>query len=252
MKDSIEIRKQRANQRAEFAGKLFGGIAANYGWPARMFSFGQYDRWHGRLVEAAGDLSGKRVLDLCTGTGFVARRMVRGDPGVQVVGVDLSPDMLSVARRNLRLHMESGQVSLLQGDAQRLPFADESFDVVVFTYLLRYVEDVPSTIGGLARLVRSGGTMVSLEFGAPERMGAKQLWKLYTRVVMPAGTFLISPGWRRVGAFLGPSISRLYREYPLERQKRLWEESGIRDVRMTRLSLGGAVIIKGTKANGGA
>ncbi|MBM3925897.1 MAG: methyltransferase domain-containing protein, partial [SAR202 cluster bacterium] len=131
-----------------------------------------------------------------------------------------------------------GQVTLALADAQKPPFAEESFEVVVFTYLLRYVEDVPSTIKGLARLVRPGGMMASLEFGVPQGLGAKQLWMLYTRVVMPAG------------AFLGGSISGLYREYPMEQQKRLWEEAGIRDVKVTRLSFGGAVIIKGRKADG--
>ncbi|MBM3925859.1 MAG: methyltransferase domain-containing protein, partial [SAR202 cluster bacterium] len=73
-----------------------------------MFSFGQYDRWHKRLVLELGDLSGKRVLDLCTGTGMVAQRMARGCSEVEVVAADLSAAMLAEAKENLAFEIAKG------------------------------------------------------------------------------------------------------------------------------------------------
>jgi demethylmenaquinone methyltransferase/2-methoxy-6-polyprenyl-1,4-benzoquinol methylase len=250
MNDKVDTKGQREVQETDFARELFGDIASNYGWPAQVFSFGQYDRWHKRLAREVGDLSGKRVLDMCTGTGMTARRMLKTHPEAEVVAADLSPAMLEKARLNLRMEIDGGQVSFVQADAQRPPFAAESFDALVFTYLLRYVEDVPSTIAGLARLVRPGGIMASLEFGVPRNPGLKGLWTLYTRGVMPGGMYFMSRGWRRVGGFLGRSINDLYNRFPLERQKEIWEEVGIREVLVTPLSLGGAVIISGRKADG--
>ena len=77
------------------------------------------------------------------------------------------------------------------------------------------------------------------------------LWLLHTRVVMPLGTRLLSPGWRDVASFLGPSISNFYRQYPLDDIDSMWRRAGIGKVRSRALSLGGAVVTWGEKeANG--
>jgi demethylmenaquinone methyltransferase/2-methoxy-6-polyprenyl-1,4-benzoquinol methylase len=140
-----------------------------------------------------------------------------------------------------------GRIELVEGAAERLPFADASFAALTFTYLLRYVEDPAATLAGLVRVVRPGGTIASLEFGIAPGLW-RPAWELYVRVGLPVLGRVISPGWHEVGRFLGPSIRGFYARYPLERVLELWREAGVRDVRHRRLSLGGGVVIWGRRA----
>jgi len=229
-----------------FARQLFDGVAEDYHRPARAFSFWQYGKWHRFLLSRLGDPTHKRVLDMSTGTGLIASGLAsRWD--AQVVGVDLSPNMLAHGLARIKGEHLKGSVSLVLGQAEAPPFGDESFDAVIFSYLLRYVDDVPSTLSGLARLVKPGGLMVSLEFGVPSAPWLKLPWLAYTHWLMPLAMYPISPGWRRVGGFLGPSIHRFYAQYPLSRQVDLWNAAGLRGVETRSLSLGGAVVMWGTK-----
>jgi demethylmenaquinone methyltransferase/2-methoxy-6-polyprenyl-1,4-benzoquinol methylase len=161
--------------------------------------------------------------------------------GCSVVGVDQSPEMLREAQRRV-----PAQVRLVDGRAESLPFDDETFDALTFTYLLRYVDDPGATLRELARVVRRGGVVAGLEFAVPRRPW-RPLWELYVRAGLPAAGRLIAPGWHEVGRFLGGSIREHWRRYPLERQLELWREAGIADVRHRRLSLGGGIVVWGSR-----
>ena len=227
------------------ARQLFNGIARNYEGPAQVFSFGQYLRWRRFLVSRLELTPGARVLDVCTGTGGVAVAMARAAP-CRVVGLDLSDGMLQVAQGRLEREGLAAKVALVQGRAEGLPFDDASFDAVVFTFLLRYVERPPEVVRDLARVLKAGGQMASLEFHAPP-WPVRPLWWLHTRVSFRLGMMFLSPGWREVGAFLGPSISRYYARHTLVDHERWWREAGVPDVQMKTLSLGGAVVMWGRK-----
>jgi demethylmenaquinone methyltransferase/2-methoxy-6-polyprenyl-1,4-benzoquinol methylase len=203
------------------------------------------------MVDAVGARSGERVLDVATGTGLVARELVRRY-GCRVVGLDQSEEMLSGARQRLEADPDlAAHVELVRGEAEALPFADGEFDHLTFTYLLRYVDDPGATLAELARVVRPGGRIASLEFGLPDPPLWRPLWRLYTRTLLPAAGFALGGReWWRVGRFLGPSIETLYRRLPLDRQLDLWREAGIGDVRARRMSLGGGVVIWGTRDGG--
>ena len=225
---------------AETPRRLFTPIAANYDRPAQLLGLLQYRRWHDFLLSRLDLPPRARVLDMATGTGALALRLARHD-GLRVTGADITrPMLLQAATR------ANGRLDLVECTAEASPFADGAFDAVVFSYLLRYVADVPATLAGLARLVRPGGTMASLDFAVP-RGGWYPLWRLYTAVGLPLGGALLSPAWRRVAAFLGPSIRGFYRRWPEERLLRLWRECGFPDARARRLSLGGAIVTWGTK-----
>ena len=236
----------RPVHRNRFALRLFDGVAESYEWPARAYSLFQYDLWHRHLVSRLTLTPEARVLDVCTGTALVATRIARR-AGCDVVGLDLSGPMLSRARRRLDAEGVASSVGLVRGRAECLPFADDSFDAVVFTFLLRYVDDVQGTLFELSRVLRPGGQLASLEFYVPESPPVRALWLLHTRIVMPATTRLLSEGWREVGSFLGPSISSFYREHTLDDLTRMWGQAGVGDVQTNALSLGGAVVMWGRK-----
>jgi demethylmenaquinone methyltransferase / 2-methoxy-6-polyprenyl-1,4-benzoquinol methylase len=220
---------------------LFAPLGPTYDRYAALLSFGQDPRWRRFLVSRIDARRGDTVLDVATGTGAVARELIRYK-GCSVVGLDQSPEMLAEARRRL-----GEDVRLVEGSAERLPFDDASFDGLTFTYLLRYVADPPATLRELARVVRPGGSIASLEFAVPRGLW-RPLWELHVRAVLPAAGRMISPGWHRVGDFLGGSIREFARQWPEERLVAAWREAGIGDVRARRLSLGGGMVVWGRRA----
>ena len=203
-----------------------------------MLSFGQDPLWRRFLVSRLPRDHG-HVLDVATGTGLVAAELVRR--GFRVTGVDQSPEMLAGARRRF-----GGSVELVEAAAESLPVPDDAFDHLTFTYLLRYVGDPGATLVELARVVRPGGVVASLEFGVPRGV-ARPAWELYVRAGLPLAGRVLRNGWREVGDFLGGSIRSFWDAFPPERQLEVWGAAGIRDVQVRRLSLGGGVVTWGRR-----
>jgi len=226
--------------RTEHAKALFAPLGPTYERYAALLSFGQDPRWRRFLVSRIESGPGDTVLDVATGTGAVARELLR-QKRCRVVGVDQSPEMLAEAKRRI-----GGDIEVVEASAERLPFADASFDALTFTYLLRYVDDPPATLRELARVVRPGGTVAGLEFGVPH--GAwRPLWELWVRGGLPAAGAVIGGGWHEVGSFLGPSIRGFYDRWPVGRLVEAWRGAGIDGVQVRRLSLGGGIVTWGRK-----
>jgi demethylmenaquinone methyltransferase/2-methoxy-6-polyprenyl-1,4-benzoquinol methylase len=228
------------------AQSLFAPLGPTYDRYARVLSFGQDPRWRSFLVsrvEAAPDQS---VLDVASGTGAVAIELARRY-GCSVVGIDQSAEMLAAGRRRVAAAGVGGLVRLEQGRAESLPFEDESFDAVTFTYLLRYVDDPATTLRELARVLRPGGRLASLEFFVPPNPVARTAWELYVRAGLPLAGSIVSPAWGRVGRFLGPSIRGFYERVPLPMLLGLWRAAGIGKPRFRPLSLGGGIVVWGDR-----
>jgi len=224
--------------------ELFSGLPRRYDALSAAFSFGQDPRWRRELARLLAPARGARVLDVATGTGLVAAELLaRYD--VSIVAVDQSEEMLAAARR--RFDARTTQVELVQAQAEALPFASASFDAVSFTYLLRYVDDPAATMRELARVLRPGGRIASLEFGVPSSPPARAAWRVYTAVGLPLLGRAVSREWYEVGRFLGPSIREFYARNPLEAIAGIWREAGLSDVVVRRMSLGGGVVMAATR-----
>jgi demethylmenaquinone methyltransferase/2-methoxy-6-polyprenyl-1,4-benzoquinol methylase len=234
-------------ERTRQARSLFAGIASEYDRMGSVLSMGQDPRWRRFLVSRVTAIPGSWVLDVATGTGLVARELARKN--LRVVGVDQSPAMMRRAGPSIRSEGLDDRVRLTLGQAQALPFADEAFDAVTFTYLLRYVDDPGATLRELARVLRPGGVLAGLEFHVPQDPWLHAGWYAYTRGVMPLIGGAVSNAWYRTGRFLGPSITEFYRRYPLAEQVRQWQEAGVRRIRSKQLSFGAAVVVWGIKEN---
>lgn len=235
------------SERKQHALELFRGLPRSYDAAGAALSFGQDPRWRRRMVSRVGAGPEDRVLDVATGTGLVAAALV-GRYGCRVVGLDQSDAMLDGARaRAGRNPALASRVEIVQGEAEHLPFPDAEFDHLTFTYLLRYVDDAAATLAELARVVRPGGRIASLEFMVPPNTLARVLWRGYVRFGLPVLGRVISADWGAAGQFLGPSIAGLYERLPLERQLDLWRDAGIESVRAEIMSFGGGVVIWGTR-----
>lgn len=222
---------------------VFTPIARDYDRPALVLSLFRYRAWHRYLLSRLRLAPGSRVLDVATGTGALALDLLKR-PGIEVVGCDVTRAMLRGAQD--RSMASAVDLDLVECTAEAPPFRDGTFDALTFAYLLRYVDDVPGTLAALARLLKPGGVMASLDFAVP-RGAWHPLWLLYTGVVLPAAGRLYSREWQSVGAFLGPNIRDFYRRWPEEQLIAAWRDAGFRKVRARRLTLGGAIVIHGTR-----
>ncbi len=238
--------EQAASPRTQAARELFAPLGPTYDRYARLLSLGQDPRWRRFLVERIEAGPADLVLDVATGTGAVAIELVRRT-GCSVVGIDPSTEMLDEARRQIKLARATRDIRLVEGRAEELPFDNGVFDALTVTYLLRYVDDPGATLVELARVVRSGGTVASLEFGLPPAPLPRAAWELYTGVGLPVAGLAIGKGWHEVGEFLRGSIRDFYARLPLDRQLALWREAGVEDIRVRRLSLGGGIVIWGRR-----
>jgi demethylmenaquinone methyltransferase/2-methoxy-6-polyprenyl-1,4-benzoquinol methylase len=228
------------------ARELFAPLGPTYDRYAALLSFGQDPRWRRFLVSRVEAGPGDRVLDVATGTAAVALELVRRH-GCAVVGVDQSPEMLAEGRARVERAGLAGQIELVEGRAEELPFGEAEFDALTLTYLLRYVEDPAATLAELARVVKPGGTIASLEFGVPAGALPRAAWNLYVDVGLPLAGGLVSPAWREVGSFLGPSIRGFYERHPVPELLELWRRAGIEQIRGRRLSFGGGIVIWGRR-----
>jgi demethylmenaquinone methyltransferase / 2-methoxy-6-polyprenyl-1,4-benzoquinol methylase len=249
-----------------FARELFAPLPARYDRLAEILSFGQNGRWRSAMVGRVLPVDGV-VLDVASGTAGVALQLaapsvsVSASPngaqgaaggGARVVGVDLTEEMLREGHRRVAAAGMAERVGLVAGRAEQLPFPDGYFDALTFTYLLRYVKDPQATLAELARVLKPGGTMASLEFYLPTGALWRPAWWAYTRMVLPAGGFLLGgPEWFRVGRFLGPNIAAHYRRYPVSWTVEAWQKAGLTDVGTRVMSLGGGLVMWGTRGQGG-
>lgn len=233
-----------------FAIELFSGLPQRYDALAEVLSFGQNARWRRELVSHLSIHHPRSILDVATGTAGVAIALAAATDA-RITGVDISDAMLQRGRQRVERSRLSGRIGLEQARAEALPFRPESFDAVSFTYLLRYVTDPAATLVELARVLRSGGHMASLDFYVPPNLGWRASWRAYTRTLLPAaGLLLGGRAWWDVGRFLGPNIEGFYGRWPLHRIAESWKAAGMVDVEWREMSVGGGLVMWGTK--GGA
>jgi len=238
-----------ASSRKRHALQLFTGLPGWYGSMGALLSFGQDPRWRRALVRGVAP-GGERVLDVAAGTGLVTAELIRRG-AAHVTGLDQSEAMLDGARARVRRDPALRErVELVRGEAERLPFEDGAFDVLTFTYLLRYVDDRAGTMRELARVLSPGGRIGMLEFGVPSQPVLRGLWRVHTRVGLPLLGRLVSRAWFDVGRFLGPNIEQFHAaESDLAA---LWRAAGFTDIRVRNMSFGAGLVMWGVKTSGPA
>ncbi|MGH7639408.1 MAG: bifunctional demethylmenaquinone methyltransferase/2-methoxy-6-polyprenyl-1,4-benzoquinol methylase UbiE [Candidatus Dormibacteria bacterium] len=212
----------------ELVAAMFSQLAPRYDLLNSLLSLGQDRRWRRRAAQLTRCRPGDRVLDVCTGTGALAR-LLRDRVGSrgEVIGVDLTESMLERARERVP------GVTFIRADAERLPFADSSFSAATMAFGLRNIHDRPQALRELARVLRPGGRAVILEFSQVQPWLAP-VYAGYSRLGIPAIARLIL-GRDSAYRYLTQSISAFARR---EEVSRWLLEAGLGRVRQHRMALG--------------
>lgn len=245
MKIGPHVIRTYRNSPNEFSQELFEDLPERYNIIAELLSFGQDLRWRSAMVDRVAGSRPGLILDVACGPGAVTRRLAKKTTA-HIVGLDLSEAMLARGQVDIVHAGIDERVSLVRARGEELPFPDATFDALTFTYLLRYVSDPAETLRELARVVKPGGPVASLEFCVPSQWWWRIAWWNYTRLLLPLGGLILGGRpWFDAGRFLGPSISRHYRHYSLEWTREAWRRAGIDHVEVRTMSLGGGVVISG-------
>jgi demethylmenaquinone methyltransferase / 2-methoxy-6-polyprenyl-1,4-benzoquinol methylase len=242
--------ERTATDPSRFAQDLFRPLPRRYDVLEELLSLGQNRRWRREMIAHVDNGDPSAILDVATGTAGVALALTRRT-SAQITGIDITDAMLRRGHERVARVGAADRVRLVVGQAERLPFPDGSFDALTFTYLLRYVADPAATLRELARVLKPGAAMASLEFSVPATRFWWSWWWLYTRGVLPvAGYVTGGREWSRVGRFLGPNISAHYDRYPVAWTIAAWKNAGLANIGVRSMSLGGGLVMWARKPEG--
>jgi demethylmenaquinone methyltransferase/2-methoxy-6-polyprenyl-1,4-benzoquinol methylase len=167
---------------------MFDAIARRYDALNHLLSAGLDRRWRRRAIAALAFTGRERVLDLCTGTGDLAIAAVTGPVPARardVIGVDFAGEMLRLAHRKIRAAGLADRIRVVRGDAAAIPLPDGSVDVAMVAFGIRNVADPERGCAELRRVLRRGGRLAVLEFGAPRIPGIRALYLAYFKYLLP-------------------------------------------------------------------
>ncbi len=228
-----------AEEKRVYTLNLFARIASRYEFINQVMSLGQVKSWRRAAAEEACVPPGGWVLDVATGEGGLARALLRRWPGVNVVGVDFSREMLTMGRA----HSVGWPIRWTEGDALRIPFPDDSFDAAVNAFMLRNVTDVQVTLAEQVRVVRPGGRVVCLEMTWPRHPLFRPLFHVYFGGIVPVLGWILT-GHLDAYRYLPRSVQVFL---PPEGLAATMEAVGLRQVRYQFLTMGTVTLHVGVK-----
>ena len=224
--------------------QMFGEIAPRYDALNHLLSLGIDRYWRWRTVRLAPPEGAAPILDLCTGTGDLALAYHKAAAGqAEIVGADFTHEMLVIARQK-GARLGSSAPRFLEADAQRLPFADNQFQLVSVAFGLRNVADTDQGLREMARVCRPGGRVVVLEFSLPEWQPLRFLYGWYFRNVLPRIGQALARNRQGAYNYLPQSVTEFPQGRALaERMK----SAGLAEVRFWPFSFGVATLYVGRK-----
>jgi len=170
--------KQRNNA------EMFDQIAGTYDFLNHLLSFNIDRRWRRKAVRTLRDLRPRRILDVATGTADLALAAMKLDPD-EIIGVDVSPKMLEIARQKVKKRNLADKIRLLEAPCENLPFEPERFDAAMVAFGVRNFDDPQKGLSELYRVLRAGGRLVVLEFSLPRNRLMLSLYRFYFHRLLP-------------------------------------------------------------------
>ena len=166
-------------------GKMFDNIATYYDFLNRLLSLRMDVLWRRKAIGMIKDKQAKTILDIATGTADLTIEINRQLKPTQIIGMDLSNEMLAVGRKKIAKKGLSDLIRLDQGDSENLQYEDHTFDVATAAFGVRNFEDLRAGLKEINRVLKKNGQIVVLEFSRPTIFPFKQLFNLYFKYVLP-------------------------------------------------------------------
>ncbi|MFY4775975.1 demethylmenaquinone methyltransferase [Metabacillus sp. RGM 3146] len=222
---------------------VFEKISGQYDQMNSVISFKRHIAWRKETMKRMKVQKGDKALDVCCGTGdwTLALAEAAGDNG-RVIGLDFSSNMLSVAKKKVA-ESKFSHIELIQGNAMKLPFEDNTFDFVTIGFGLRNVPDYMTVLKEMTRVVKPGGKVVCLETSQPTMPGFRQAYLLYFRYIMPLFGKIFAKSFNEY-SWLQESA----RDFPDSKKlARMFEEAGLAEVEVKPFTGGVAAMHLGYK-----
>ncbi|MBI2866987.1 MAG: bifunctional demethylmenaquinone methyltransferase/2-methoxy-6-polyprenyl-1,4-benzoquinol methylase UbiE [Chloroflexi bacterium] len=240
----MKQRQLEGEAKATYVASMFARIARRYDLLNTVMTGGRHRAWKRLTVDIALANSTGPALDIATGTGDLALELARRRGVRPVVGLDIVPDMLAIAQAKARPRRRSRNMAWVQGDALCLPFPDDTFACAVCGFSLRNVTDIQQALTEMARVVRPGGRVVSLEL-TPLRKGrlSSRVVRFYFHRIVPVlGTILA--GDHEAYTYLPNSVERFPSAHNL---REMYDKAGLTAVGYRKVGLGVVAVHWGTK-----
>jgi demethylmenaquinone methyltransferase/2-methoxy-6-polyprenyl-1,4-benzoquinol methylase len=173
-----EAKKQQVSQ-------MFNRIAPYYDFLNRFLSLGIDTIWRKRAIKLLDNHKAKVILDVATGTADVALEAAKQLNAEQIIGVDISNEMLEIGRTKVKKRGLDTLITLEEGDSENLPFEDNTFDAITVAFGVRNFENLENGLREMYRVTKPGGKVVILEFSQPTTFPFKQLYNFYFRNILP-------------------------------------------------------------------
>lgn len=223
--------------------RMFNHIAPTYDQLNHTLSMGIDRSWRRKAIHTLRPYHPQQILDIATGTGDFAILACRELQPQFLIGADISEGMMEVGREKVQQAGLADKVSFAREDCTALSFADATFDAVTVAFGVRNFEHLDIALGEMCRVLRPNGHLVILELSTPDRFPMKQLFTLYSKVVMPLIGKLISKD-NSAYTYLPESI----RAFPQgEVMQRSIQNAGFSQVRFRRLTFGICTLYVATK-----
>jgi demethylmenaquinone methyltransferase/2-methoxy-6-polyprenyl-1,4-benzoquinol methylase len=224
--------------------KMFDRIAGRYDLLNRIFSLGLHSRWRRKVADYLPKGDNLKLLDLATGTGDLLLKLVSKSSKISsTVGLDMSANMLEIAKHKILARNLSEGVNLVRADAVEVPFGDNSFDVATIAFGIRNVTDVSTALKQMHRVLKPGGRAIVLEFSLPKNFLLRKLYLFYLRNIIPFFGSLIS-----ADSYAYRYLGRTIETFPFGRDFCvLMENAGFKNVKAVPLTFGAVSIYYGDK-----
>lgn len=164
--------------------QMFDKVSTNYDFLNRVLTFGLDIGWRKKVVKAVAKNNPKQLLDIATGTGDFAIMLAKLNPE-KVIGLDISQGMLDKGIEKIKNKKLSSLIDMIQGDSEKMPFENNTFDAITVGFGVRNFENLDKGLQEINRVLKPGGILAILETSQPEKFPMKQLFKFYSKYIIP-------------------------------------------------------------------
>ena len=213
---------------------MFDNVAGRYDFLNRLLSLGVDISWRKRLIKELSQYNPDHVLDMATGTADLAILTAKNLPKVNITGIDLSRNMISIGDNKVEKEGLTGRIQLSVGDSENLNIANDSFDGAMVAFGVRNFENLELGLNEMLRTLKKGAPLMILEFSRPTIFPIKQVFNLYFRWILPVIGRIFSKD-PRAYTYLYESV-QAFPEY--DQMKKIMEEVGYKNCRWHALTFG--------------